>query len=401
MPRKKKIVERGDGLYSLKFEKNLPNTPTCRRSSFGWVNWGARNNYPTLLLGLLAQSPTLSACCNFAVKALVGGGVDYAAMGLDGSQLRPNYMYSYDELIRRCAMDYFALGNFALQIIKNRDGRTYSIYHQPIESVRCEERDDDGVVENYYVCSDWSNTSKNAPVKMPSLVARDDGEWNIRSGEPYLLVPEFYSPTSDYYPQPVWGPALRAVQTEVENLNFDLKSASNSFVPAGALSLPPADSDEQKQAILSNVQEMLVGSSNASQLLVSFRNDSDEEPVHFTPFTASADNVDLYEESSNRAISRILSTFSIPSRTLIGYPAENTGFASEGALLESAYKLYETLSGNDSRRSVVGVINDCLVNNGIDIEIAMRPLAFGQSAEIGTAEVEEDTISEENVEEQR
>lgn len=388
-------------LYNINFEKNLPNTPTCRRSSMGWVNWGARNNYPTQLLALLAQSPTLSACCNFAVKSLVGGGVDYEAMGIDGSQLRPNYLYSYDELIRRCAIDYFTLGNFALQIIKNRDNTTYSIYHQPIETVRCAERDADGVITDYYICRDWSSYNKYKPIQIPSLITRDDGSWILKSGQAYLLVSEQYNPISDYYPQPIWGSAIKAVQAEVEHLNFDLKSASNSFVPAGALSLPAASSEEAKQAILKNVQEMLVGSSNASQLLVSFRDTNDEEPVKFTPFTASEKNQNLFEESSNRAISRILSTFSIPSRTLIGYPAENTGFASEGALLEAAYKLYETLSGNDSRRAVVGVINDCLRNNGIDIEILMRPISFGVGLNIVNGVVTSDEVSEENVEEQQ
>ena len=137
MARKKKNNE-NNGVYTIKLEKNLPNSPISKRSSGGWVTWGRRNDWPSQMLGLYASSPTLAACCNFFVKALVGGGIDYTAMGLDGSQLRPNYKYSWDELLRRVSLAYAILGNFALQIIKNKDGKTYSIYHQPMETVRSE-----------------------------------------------------------------------------------------------------------------------------------------------------------------------------------------------------------------------------------------------------------------------
>ena len=172
MGRKKKINT--GGVSVVKLDRQIPNTPVVRRSAFGWVNWGRRNDYPDLILGLYSQSPTLSACVNFCVTALIGGGVDYEAMKSDGVQLAPNYRYGYNELIRRCAFDYSLFGGFALQVVKNRDGRTYSIYHQPFNSVRSGERDSDGVVTDYYICRDWTATSKYSPVKIPSLTMRDD-----------------------------------------------------------------------------------------------------------------------------------------------------------------------------------------------------------------------------------
>ena len=209
---------------------------------------------------------------------------------------------------------------------------------------------------------------------------RSDNQWNIPAGKPYLFVPEIYSQLTDVYPTPVWSSAQKAVQAEAEFLSFDLRTASNIFAPAGALSLPPVDSDEEKQAILQKVQDMFSGADGAQQLLVTFRNDSEDEPVKFTPFTASNENVDLFSTSNDRNIDRILTTFSIPSRSLIGLPLGNVGFSSESAILETSYQLYETLAGNAARRQVVGVINDCFKANGIDVEIVMKPLQFGAEA---------------------
>lgn len=398
MGRKKKINASG-GVSVVKLDRQIPNTPVVRRSAFGWVNWGRRNDYPDLILGLYSQSPTLSACVNFCVTALIGGGVDYEAMRADGVQLAPNYRYGYNELIRRCAFDYTLFGGFALQVVKNRDGRTYSIYHQPFNSVRSGERDSDGVVTDYYICRDWTATSKYPPVKIPSLTMRDDGEWNLKAGQVYLLVPDTFSALGDYYPTPSWHAALGPVQTEVEMVKYDLRTASNLFCPAGALSLPPAESDEQKQAILKSVQDMFAGSDNAQQLLVSFRNDSEDEPIKFTPFESQKDKVDLYGDANDRTVDRILSSFGIPSRALIGLPLGNVGFSSEAAILESAFALYNTLRGNDNRNAVVGVMNECLTHNGVNVELVLKPLVFGTQTSTDSAESTQD-ISEENIIEQ-
>lgn len=398
--RKKKKDAQNESVYNIKMERHLQNTPLTRRSSMGFISWGRRNTWPDEILNLLAQSPTMSACVNFCVTALIGGGVDYDNM--NGVQTVPNYRYDWNTLIKRCAFDYFTFGNFALQIIKNRDGKTYSIFHQPLQSVRCSQRDADGVISSYWLSNDWSNTVKNKPIEIPSLTMRPDTQWNLPAGKAFLFVPDEYNPFGDYYWTPIWTPALKSVQSEAEFLSFDLRTVSNIFAPAGALTLPPVDSDEEKRAILQKVQEMFSGADGAQQLLVTFRNDSDDEPIHFEPFTAKTENVDLFSSSNDRNIDRTLSAFSIPSRALVGLPLENLGFSSEAAILESAFELYNTLQGNASRQKIVDVINLCLQQNGIMEPLVLKPLSFGtNNVNSDASGAETQDVSEDNAEEQR
>lgn len=375
MGRKKKI-DQSSNFSVLKMEKQVANTPVCRCRNNKWVNWGRKNLYPQDLLNLYSQSPTLKACVSFAVQALVGNGIDWDRMQVTSVQVTANYEYGFEELLRRVSLDYFVYGSFALQIIKNRDNRTYSFWHVPMEFVRCSPRDEDGKINSYWICSDWSTTASTAPVEVDSLVMRPDEDWNLKSGVPYLYCYETYTPQNTYYSSPIWSQAIKAVMSEIEMIQFDLRSASNVFCPAGALSLPPVSDESQKQAIINNIQSMFTSADGAQQLLIAFREDADDNPIQFTPFVAHQDNVDLFSTSNDRNINRILSTFGISSRSLIGYPEENVGFNSEGALLETAFNLYNTLSGNHSRQCIVGVLNQMLKANGIDVEIVLKPLSF-------------------------
>jgi hypothetical protein len=79
-------------------------------------------------------------------------------------------------------------------------------------------------------------------------------EDNLKQGEPYLYVYKAYSPTNEYYSTPKYIGAIKAIQSEIEINNFDLRQSVNSFCPAGMLSLPPAGSEEQKMAIIKELE---------------------------------------------------------------------------------------------------------------------------------------------------
>jgi hypothetical protein len=112
---------------------------------------------------------------------------------------------------------------------------------------------------------------------------------------------------------------------------------------------------------------MFVGSDNANQLMINFRNDSGDEPVKFEPFEGKQTNVNLYDSANDRVIDRILASHSIPSRQLVGIADKgSTGFNSEGALLEAAYRIYNTLYGNGARNTIIKSLNMMFRLNGID-----------------------------------
>lgn len=385
------------GTYVLAaLEKQIEGSAITRKSGMGYVSWGMKNNYPNLLLDLYNQSPTHRACVNFGVQSIIGNGVDYDSMQMDGTQVIPNYAQSWDDLIKNISLDYLLYGSYAIQIIRNKDGKTFSFWHMPLDKVRWSEYDEDGQITSYWICNDWSSTGQYPPFQIDAFDMRDESV--IENGKPYLYVYIQYSPAMTYYTQPHYQAGIKAIQSEIEYVNYDLKATVNGFVPSGMLVLNEVETDEQRQAIIKNVTQMFQGSENSNSVMVTFRSNVDEQKPEFVPFTANSGNINLYASANERTVSRILASHQIPNASLVGMPdIGQTGFASEADKLETAYQLYNKLTGNANRMAVVRTLNQMFKMNGIDVEVILKPLSFNDFG--NDANVEERTKPSEDVNE--
>lgn len=402
---KPKIPLNKNGVFNIKLEKHVEGAAITRDSTQGWVKFGERNNYPQILLDLYQNSPTHHAAINFEVQCIVGGGVDYDAMGLDETQMFPNYQYSWDTMIRNISLDYCLYGSYGIEIIKNRDNKTFSFYHIPYEKLRCSPYDEDGVITSWWISNDWTSLGQNAPIEIEAIDMRDESE--IKQGKPYIYVFKNYDPTTTYYQSPSYSSGIKAIQSEAEYVNYDLKNIINGFTPSGVLTLPEVETDEQRQAILNNISKMFTGSENSNALMITFRNNVEDKGVEYTPFAKNQGSFNFYADANERTINRILCAHNIPSASLVGMPdVGNSGFASDSQKLETAYQLYQRLTGNYNRQNIVKTLNDMFRLNGIDVEIVLKEIHFNDfgnvndtSSETTSTDVNQD-VSTNNIEEQ-
>ena len=378
-------------VFQVNLEKEISNTPQVKTSGRGWLKFGRKDDFPYTLLDLYSNSPTLRGCIQFCVSALIGNGVVLD----EETQSVPNAYEDWNSLIRKISLDYFLTGSLSIQIILNKDRKTYSFYHQDITTVRCGERDSDGLITKFYISRDFTSPNKpgNDPIEIPSFIMRPDNEYQLKVGQPYLYVLQEYTPNLDTYWLPCWYSSIRSVQSEVEYQKYDLSTATNAFLPSGVLSFPTASDEEEKLAITEDVRNTFIGSSNAARLLVVFRNDSEDNPVHFEKFNTESGEFDIYSAANERCISRILEGFSIPSRLLIGLPEQNAGFSSEGALLETAYNVYHAVAGRHYRNIILGTINSLFAMNGIDVKLKVNDITFNSSS-VKSQDISEDNIIE-------
>lgn len=393
-PQGSKNKPKGSSLFNINLEKQIKNAPINRENALGWINWGSRNTYPFDLINLYSNSITHRACVDFFQNALVGGGLDLDAMKARDIDLQnPNPNTDWNTFMRSLAFDFGLYGGFAFQVILNKDRKTFSYYHQPFETIRFEKMDEEGKINNAYICSDWSSYMKYGYEIIPLFNFMENEK--VEYGKPYLFAYVPYSPMQTYYPTPIYSSGIKAIQSEIEFINYDLKHIINGFTPSGMLVLPPAESEEDKQAIVDNVQRMFQGSDNTNTMMISFSNGiEDANNVKFEPFIKD-DSADIYEKANARCVERICAAHKIPSKSLIGFQLQGNGFTSEGGLLEAAFSLYNTNVANTFRNLLISSINTAFKANGIETEIVLKPLQY-QLDEAEDQTNEDNTIEEDN-----
>ena len=56
----------------------------------------------------------------------------------------------------------------------NKDGKSYSFYHEPFNNIRCGKPDEDGNVSEMWICKDWTETAKYKPFTLPRFGFNED-----------------------------------------------------------------------------------------------------------------------------------------------------------------------------------------------------------------------------------
>ena len=372
----KQQQSKGNGVSVLKFDKQIANAPITKfNAQYDIINYGERNTYPFDLISLYNTSVTMKSCIDFMTSAIVGEGIAWDELNIDMNDMQtPNYNMGWFEFIKALAFDFSLYSAFAFQVIRNRDGKTYSFFPQPIETVRLEEMDEDGVINNAWICKDWSATGKYPPVKIPMFGFQEDKE--IPMGVPYLFYHKQYNPVNAYYGLPIYSSALNCIQAEAKFQIQNLKQIVNGFTAVGALTIPTVETDEERKAIINNITDMFTGELNSNSIMITFRNNIEDKPIEWTPFTQSTSNVNIYADANERTANWIMAAFKIPSKMLIGYPADNSGFSDSGSLMESAFALYNINVANSYRRELLDVINTLFKLNGVEVEIKLKPLRY-------------------------
>ena len=368
-------------MLQTNFEKQMEGAPINKNSNRGWVNWGNKNDYPIKLSELYFNSIVHKSCVDFGVTAILGDGIDYQAMNMNETEVMPNNLQTWDELIRCLALDYILYGSYAFQIIRNKDGRTFSYYHQPISSVRCSPRDEEGNITSYWLCQDWTATGKYPPIEIPRFGFQE--EETINSGKPYLFVYESYTPDLDYYTTPKYVGGIKAIMTELELIRYDLRAVKNNFSANGFLVLPRVESDEERRELLNNIKNSFVGADNANSLVVTFSNgdENDSNVAKFVKIDKDSNNVNLFSESNNRNIDRIVTAHRIPSKALIGMPIDGATLGGGGNEVNVAWNLFNKTVATEYRNAILTTINKMFALNGVDTQLILKPLDFNLTDE--------------------
>lgn len=292
-----------------------------------YVTWGTANKYPSYLLDLYANVPTL--------RSIISGSADFVA-GDDVTATRElnTRRQTPRDLVHETALYDFIFGGFAFQVIRDRAGRPAEVYPINPSYLRT-----DADNEVFYYSEKWGKGGRDAIVYprymnfTPEMWARLTDEERNRHASSILWVKN--SPLS-VYPTPLYCAAVKSCEMERSIDDFHINGLENGFAPSVIINFnngnPP---DAIKKEIERDLDEKFGGAANAGRMLISYNNNKDNATTF--EVLKVEDFGDKYTSLAKWSRQQIFTAFqAVPA--IFGLMTESTGFNEQE--FEQAFRLY-------------------------------------------------------------
>jgi hypothetical protein len=148
----------------MKFKFNTIQRQTYQSRSYKekkgtYVKYGKDNRYPYYLVDLYNNSALHSACINAITDAIIGNGLTTEDEEI--LQVANREGESWNDLLRKVALDLKLFGGFALEVIwsANRE-KVAEVYHVDFSTLRAKEKNNRGFIPGYYLSYDWGKINE-------------------------------------------------------------------------------------------------------------------------------------------------------------------------------------------------------------------------------------------------
>jgi len=343
--------------------------------SYGTEDWA--NLYPQFLIDLYYNSSTQAAIINATSELIAGEGLVIedeeerdleAIVKLKKFFANANGNESLDEVIKKISFDFKLQGAFCLNIVwaKDRSQGISEIYHVGVDKVRAERPNEMGKVEAYYISSDWSNTRKNKPYRVPAFNTND------RTSANQIIYTGLYSPNMNAYYTPDYVAANNWALVDQRVAEFHLNNISNGF--AGSFMISFANgvpTQEERFQIERSLTEKFASEKNAGKFILTFSDDKTRTPeiTAITPSDLDKQFLALQE----LLVQNILTGHRVTSPVLMGIKSD-TGLGNNADELNSASNYYLNTVCMPFQNHIIKTLRKIFAVNNMDMPVRFEQL---------------------------
>lgn len=329
---------------------NSPAFPVMKTSkSSPFVSFGKDNDFIPNLVNLVNKSPVQKAIIASSVTYICGKEIAKVGSGFMGE---PNHLMSWAQILRRCAHDYKQFGGFYLQVIRNENSNTVSIFHQDYTKVRIGDISETGDPETWIIANDWPKADKKKWIEDVETWPGNVSE--MTAGKPYLFHYWDYEPGLDHYSLPGYYASLEYVKADGSLAEFYNNSLENGFTPSAVISMPSNPDDDAKETFQKDMEAAFTGTHGANSVVTLWGENDEVRPV-ITPFSASG-NADVYNNVEGIVFQKIMSANRLATPTLAGVSGSGN-LSGNAAELVDGYVLYNHTVIAGLRAPIMEVFN--------------------------------------------
>ena len=348
-----------------------------------WVEFGKNNDFFNFILDRYKGSTTNATIINNTSKLVYGRGLS----SVDASR-KPNEYATMKALfskktLKALTLDYKMLGNCALQIIYSKDRKKVKeVHHIPVNLLRPEKCNSEGVIEAYYFCNDWSDTKKFVPERI-SAFGQSKSPIEI-----YYIKP--YSVDMKYFGLPDYFSSIPYARLEEDISKYLISEVNSSFASRTLVNLNNGIPDEASQFEIKNKIVSSLTGTDGQKVIVAFNNG--QENATTIESLAVADAPDLYNSLSLECEKKILVGHNITSPLMFGISSKN-GFSSNSEELTNSYVLYNNMYILPVQDVLTDAFEEILSYNDIALELffkTLKPLEFTDKEDRGQEKEKEE-----------
>lgn len=359
--------------------------PTLQENkSKNWVLNGVNNSFYDYIIKRFNGSPTNAAINTSYIDLIYGRGL--AAYNKDLPTWVKFLTILSPKELRKIISDFQLFGEASMQVIKTKDGKDLAnIYHIPKQLIVPSLENEEGEIESYWYCKDWSNIRKYKPEEFSAFGTSNDAI------EIYCIKP--YKAGKNYFSDPDYIAALPYAEMEEELANFYINSIKKGLSAGYIINIPDGGTltPEQKNKLEEKIKEKLTGSENAMNFVISF-NGRDAE-ITIIPFPVNDAQHKQWEYLTAESRQQIMTGHRVVSPMLFGIK-DSTGFGNNADELDTAEAQLMKRIIQPKQIPLLEALEDILIHFNINLNLYFMPLTDAPAATQMSEQKKKDELDE-------
>jgi len=345
---------------------NYQRPPIVEVKSKNWVLNGKDNSFYQYIIDRNNGSVTNSAINKSYANLIFGKGLSAKDASMKPNQWAQLVSIINKKELKKIISDFQIFGSATMQVIKSKDKKkVVGVYHLPENLVVPSLENEEGEIEGYWYCKNWSKINTFPPEFYPSFGTSNEGI------EIFRIKP--YSAGCNYFSNPDYFAGLAYAEMEEEIANFCINSIKKGLSAGYIINIPDGQTmtPEERDELESKIKAKLTGSPNALSFVLNFSGKDAE--ITIVPFPVNENQHKQWQFLTAESRQQIMTAHKVVSPMLFGIK-DATGFGNNADELETARKLVYQDVIVPKQEFILDALEEILSFNDINLDLYFIPL---------------------------